>query len=471
VVTLGEFLRLLPDAQLRAPNGDAGALALTGVSTDTRTIAPGSLFVALRGERFDGHAFAADALAAGAAALVVDHALDVAAPQIVVPDTRRALGQAAAAWRARFDLPVIAVTGSNGKTTVTQMLAAILAAAYPDKGAEKDGRRAWLATRGNLNNDIGLPLMVFELRKSHRVAVFELGMNHPGEIALLATIARPTVALVNNAQREHQEFMASVEATAHENGAAITLLPPEGVAVFPADDACAAIWRQLAGTRRVVDFAQHVQATVTAHAEPTAAGTRLDVAAPTGAFQVELHVSGAHNAHNALAATACALAAGIRPADVVAGLAGFRPVKGRGALHTLASGALLVDDSYNANPDSVRAAIDLLATLPPPRTLVLGDMGEVGDQGPEFHREVGAYARSRGIERLLALGAASVEAVIAYGDGGAHCADIDVLTAAARTAAARGSVLVKGSRFMRLERVVAALVASGDGSGQGAGGH
>jgi UDP-N-acetylmuramyl pentapeptide synthase len=265
--------------------------------------------------------------------------------------------------------------------------------------------------------------------------------------------------------------MASVEATAHENGAAITLLPPEGVAVFPADDACAAIWRQLAGTRRVVDFAQHVQATVTAHAEPTATGTRLDVAAPTGAFQVGLHVSGAHNAHNALAATACALAAGIRPADVVAGLAGFRPVKGRGAVHTLASGALLVDDSYNANPDSVRAAIDLLATLPAPRTLVLGDMGEVGDQGPEFHREVGAYARSRGIERLLALGAASVEAVIAYGDGGSHCADIDVLTAAARTAAARGSVLVKGSRFMRLERVVAALVDSGEGSGQGAGGH
>ena len=461
MVTLAEFLRLLPDAQLVAPNADAGALVLSGVSTDTRTIASGSLFVALRGERFDGHAFAAAALAGGAAALLVDHALDVAAPQIVVPDTRRALVEAAAAWRARFDLPVIAITGSNGKTTVTQMLAAILGAAFPDKnGANKDGRRAWLATRGTLNNDIGVPLMVFELRKTHRVAVFELGMNHPGEIATLATIARPTVALVNNAQREHQEFMASVEATAHENGAAISLLPPEGVAVFPADDDCAAVWRQLAGTRRVVDFAQHAQATVTAHAEPTAAGVRLDVASPKGAFQVELNVGGAHNAHNALAATACALAVDIRPSDIAAGLAAFAPVKGRGVRHVLASGALLIDDSYNANPDSVRAAIDLLAALPAPRTLVLGDMGEVGDQGPEFHREVGAYARERGIERLLASGAASIEAVLAYGQGGAHCTDIDVLTEAARTASARGSVLVKGSRFMRLERVVAALVGS-----------
>jgi UDP-N-acetylmuramoyl-tripeptide--D-alanyl-D-alanine ligase len=469
VVTLGEFLRLLPGAQLHAAGDDAGALPLTGVSTDTRTLARGNLFVALRGERFDGHAFSADALAAGAAALLVDHALDIAAPQLVVPDTRRALGQAAAAWRSRFNLPLIAVTGSNGKTTVTQMLAAIFAVAYPEKGADKNGDRngrpQWLATRGNLNNDIGVPLMVFELRKSHRVAVLELGMNHPGEIGLLANIARPTIALVNNAQREHQEFMSSVEATAHENGAAIALLPPDGVAVFPADDACAAIWRQLSGTRRVVDFAQQAQAMVTAHAETTSTGTRLDIASPSGAFEIQLAVSGAHNAHNALAATACALAAGIRPADIASGLAAFTPVRGRGVRHVLVNGTLLVDDSYNANPDSVRAAIDLLATLPAPRTLVLGDMGEVGAQGPAFHREVGAHARSRGIERLLALGVASAETVAAFGSGATHFHDIEALMAAARDGTARGgSMLVKGSRFMRLERVVAALTGTAAGA-------
>jgi UDP-N-acetylmuramoyl-tripeptide--D-alanyl-D-alanine ligase len=488
VVTLGEFLRLLPGAQLHAAGDTAAALLLTGVSTDTRTLARGNLFVALRGERFDGHAFSADALAAGAAALLVDHALDVAAPQIVVPDTRRALGQAAAEWRSRFNLPVIAVTGSNGKTTVTQMLAAILAAAYPDKngdrnadknaerGAEKGanngansgangGRRQWLATRGNLNNDIGLPLMVFELRKGHRAAVFELGMNHPGEIALLANIARPTIALVNNAQREHQEFMSSVEATARENGAAIALLPPDGVAVFPADDGCAGIWRELAGTRRVVDFAQQGQATVTAQAAAHPLGARLEVASPAGAFTIELAVSGAHNARNALAATACALAAGVRPVDIAAGLAAFMPVRGRGVRHLLGAGTLLVDDSYNANPDSVRAAIELLATLPAPRTLVLGDMGEVGAQRPAFHREVGAHARSLGIDRLLALGVASVEAAAAFGPGATHCADVDALIGAARVAAAGGgSLLVKGSRFMRLERVVAALTGGAAGA-------
>jgi UDP-N-acetylmuramoyl-tripeptide--D-alanyl-D-alanine ligase len=269
------------------------------------------------------------------------------------------------------------------------------------------------------------------------------------------------VAVVNNAQREHQEFMASVEATAVENGAAIDALPADGVAVFPADDGCAPIWRRKAGTRRVLDFSRAGEATITAEVVATADGSRLSIASPAGLIEVALPVAGAHNVHNALAATAAAIAVGIAPADIAAGLAAFRPVAGRGVRHMLASGALLVDDSYNANPDSVRAAIDLLATLPAPCTLVLGDMGEVGDQGPAFHREVGAHAATRGIDRLLALGEATRDSVAAFGGNGRHFAQIDDLIAAASAAASRsGTVLVKGSRFMRMERVVQALLQS-----------
>jgi UDP-N-acetylmuramoyl-tripeptide--D-alanyl-D-alanine ligase len=450
MLTVAELARSLPQAALQ---GD-GRVRFTRVSTDSRTLEPGALFVALRGERFDGHDHAAQAVARGAVALLVERPLGVPVPQVVVADSRRALGQAAAAWRARFELPLIAVTGSNGKTTVTQMIAAILAAAHGEK------RR--LATRGNLNNDIGLPLMLFELGSQHRVAVLELGMNHPGEIEYLAHLAKPTVAVVNNAQREHQEFMDSVEATAVENGAAIDALPADGVAVFPADDACAPIWRRKAGTRRVLDFARRGEATLTVEASPTADGSHLSIASPAGLIEVALPVAGEHNVHNALAATAAAVAVGIAPADIAAGLAAFRPVAGRGVRHRLAAGALLIDDSYNANPDSVRAAIDLLATLPAPRTLVLGDMGEVGDQGAAFHREVGAYAAERGVDALLALGAATRDSVAAFGPRGQHFADIDALIGAVRAAAAGGgSVLVKGSRFMRMERVVQALTAPG----------
>ncbi len=447
MLTAAELARSLPQALL---HGD-GRVRFTRVSTDSRSIASGALFVALRGERFDGHDHAAQAVAGGAVALLVDRVLDLPVPQVVVADTRRALGLAAAAWRARFDIPLIAVTGSNGKTTVTQMIAAILAQAHGEK------RR--LATRGNLNNDIGLPLMLFELTAQHRVAVLELGMNHPGEIATLAQLAKPTVAVVNNAQREHQEFMATVEATAIENGAAIDALPADGVAVFPADDACVAIWRHQAGTRRVLDFARHAEATVTAEVEPADDGDLLSIACPAGLIDTQLQVTGAHNVHNALAAAAAAIAVGIAPADITAGLAAFKPVSGRGVRTRLPSGALLIDDTYNANPDSVRAAIDLLASMAPPRVLVLGDMGEVGDQGPAFHREVGEYAAARGIDVLLAHGAAARDSAAAFGPQGRHLAAIEPLIETVRSVArGNATVLVKGSRFMRMERVVQALL-------------
>lgn len=459
MLTLAELARALPQAELV---GD-GRVRFAGVGTDSRTIGAGALFVALAGPRFDGHDHAAAAVARGAAALLVARRLDLPVPQLVVPDPRRALGLAAAAWRARFELPLIAVTGSNGKTTVTQMIAAILAQAF--------GERQRLATRGNLNNDIGVPLMLFELDARHRVAVLELGMNHPGEIDWLARLARPTVAVVNNAQREHQEFMDGVEATARENGSAIDALPADGIAVFPADDGCAAIWRRKAGTRRVLDFALQGEATVTAEVEAAADGSRLSIASPAGLINLRLPLAGLHNAHNALAATAAALAVGVAPAAIAAGLQGFAPVAGRGERHALAGGALLIDDSYNANPDSVRAAIDLLAALPAPRTLVLGDMGEVGDAGPAFHREVGAYAAQRGIDALLAFGPAAREAAAAFGAGGRHFDAMDALIGAARERAARpGSLLVKGSRTMRMERVVQALLPAG-GAPSSAGAH
>jgi len=432
-----------------------GRIGFSSVSTDTRTLNPGALFVALRGERFDGHEYVAAARERGAAAALVERHSDVEMPQVVVADSKRALGVAAAQWRARFTLPVIAVAGSNGKTTVTQMIASILAAAHGEKGR--------LATRGNLNNDIGVPLMLWQLGKQHRSAVFEVGMNHVGEIAYLAELVRPTVALVNNAQREHQEFMQSVEATALENGEVIAALPlsEDGVAVFPADDACTPVWRQIAGTRRVVDFALETEAVVSATYTTRADAAQVSMVTPLGLLNVELAVTGVHNVRNALAAVACAIGAGVDATAVVSGLQAFRPVAGRGVRLRTSAGGLLIDDTYNANPDSVRAAIDLLAGCDGERVLVLGDMGEVGARGPEFHREVGAYARERGIEALYALGPMSREAVKAFGKGAAQFGEIDALLTALRPRLGPSvSVLVKGSRFMRMERVVQALAAA-----------
>jgi len=458
-MTVAELARAVGALEVR---GD-GRIAFSSVSTDTRTLTAGALFVALRGEHFDAHEFVGAARERGAVAAVVERTLDDNLPQIVVADARRALGRGAAQWRARFALPVITVAGSNGKTTVTQMIAVILAQAF--------GERHRLATRGNLNNEIGLPLMLWQLGAQHRAAVFELGMNHPGEIATLAELARPTVALVNNAQREHQEFMQSVEATAYENGEVINALPlsTEGVAVFPADDPCSPIWRKLAGTRRVIDFALEGEAVITATHALSVDGAQLSMATPAGVIEVALAVTGVHNVRNALAAAACALAIGIEPQAIRAGLARFRPVGGRGVRLRTRAGASLIDDSYNANPDSVRAAIDLLAGFGAPRVLVLGDMGEVGDRGPEFHREVGAHARARGIESLYALGTMTKETVAAFGPGAQHFDDLEALLRALMPRLnAATTVLVKGSRFMRMERIVTSLTESEPGLAGGA---
>lgn len=445
---LGWIQQRIPQAFLV---GD-GSTPIARVHTDTRSLQPGDLFVALKGERFDAHSFLLQAREAGAVAAVAHGGLGAAGlAGIVVPDTLQAFGALAAGWRAQFVLPLVAVTGSNGKTTVTQMLASILAAQAAD---------AAFATRGNFNNAIGVPQTLLRLGAQHRIGVVELGMNHPGEIAYLADLVRPTVALVNNAQREHLEFMHTVQAVAEENGSVFAALPAHGVAVFPAADPYTALWRGLADTRRCLTFGAGGDVHCT-QADWQDGAWQVQAATPQGELACTLGIAGRHNVTNALAATACALAAGVPLAAIAQGLAAFAPVKGRSRAFSVHSGTrsiTVVDDSYNANPDSMHAAIEVLAELPAPRLLVMGDMGEVGDQGAQFHAEAGAHAHACGIEQLFALGAQSAHAATAFG-AGRHFDNMALLLAAVRSQLPTvGSVLVKGSRFMKMEQVLEALV-------------
>ncbi len=425
----------------------------TGVSTDSRSIKKGELFVALRGERFDGHAFIAAVAKSGAAAAMVDRAFVPAGADIcliVVEDTRLALGALAKHWRARFNPVLIGVAGSNGKTTTKEMLASILRSAA--------GEDRVLATAGNLNNDIGLPLTLLRMRAIHRWCAIELGMNHKGEIAYLADIAGPTVAVVTNAQREHLEFLGSVDEVAEENAAILRALPADGTAVINADDNHASVFRAAAGARRVVDFALDRGASVTGRYELRALSSAIRITCSAGEASATLAIPGVHNVLNALASAACAHAAGIAPEAIDRGLSAFRPYTGRLQVKTTGEGMTVIDDSYNANPDSVRAAIDVLAGAGGRTVLVLGDMGEVGDEGPDFHSEVGRYARERGISSVLALGESTAHTVAAFGHGARHFATLEDLAEALDRARDKGTtVLVKGSRFMRMERVVAGL--------------
>lgn len=434
----------------------------TAVGTDSRNIGSGQLFVALRGERFDGHRFVAAAAAAGAAAALVDSRWAdgqnaAPLPLLVVDDTRRALGRLAAHWRSRFDLPVLGITGSNGKTTVKEMCAAILRAQAAQDGA---GAQAILATVGNLNNDIGLPLTLLALRDTHRAAVVEMGMNRPGEIAYLTGIARPTVALVNNAQRAHLQGLGSVAAIAREKGTIYQGLGSDGVALINADDPHAAYWRDLNAARRVVTFALHTPADIEGRCTTHGLGSRIELRTPQAVVHFDLQVPGEHNARNAVAAAAACLSAGASMEAVVAGLSAYTGTAGRLQRRPGLHGALLLDDSYNANPDSVRAGIDVLAATPGRKIVVLGDMGEVGEASAQVHDEIGGYAKSKGVDALYALGEMSAVAARNFGDGGGHFTSVDALVQALAAQLDPDTVvLVKGSRFMHMERVVERLVA------------
>ncbi len=426
-------------------------MAMNGVSSDTRNVGAGQLFVALRGERFDAHDFLDQAIAAGATGVLVSEAAKVpeGTSAVVVDDTRLALGRLAAAWRAQFKLPVIAVTGSNGKTTTKEMIASILSAAFGD---------AVLATQGNLNNDIGLPLTLLGMRPVHRAAVIEMGMNHPGEIAYLTRIGAPTVALVTNAQRAHLEGMGGLDEVAREKGSIFSGLPADGVAVINADDAYADFWHELVSGLRVSTFALDRAADVRGRVRQHGLDITLNLTTAEGEAAVVLAIPGRHNARNALAAAAACLAAGLPLSAIVDGLSAFSGVKGRLQRRSGKRGAQILDDTYNANPDSVRAGIDVLAATIGRKLLVLGDMGEIGEASSQYHDEIGGYAKSQGIDRLFALGEASRQAVRNFGEGARHFCQLEKLIAAVdKELGPETTVLVKGSRFMKMERVADAL--------------
>ena len=434
-------------------------VCFTAVGTDSRTAGYGDLFVALIGEKFDGHDFIAEVKKKGAAAAMVclESAVKSQKPEIpliLVKDTRLGLGQLAAHWRSYFSIPVVAVTGSNGKTTVKEMIASILRRAV-DASGRMDGSDKVLATEGNLNNDIGVPLMLLRLRKQHVYAVVEMGMNHAGEISYLTQLAKPGVAVITNAGAAHVEGLRSVQAVAYAKGEIFEGLDQHGIAVINADDPHAPLWRKLAGDRRVVDFGLDGGAEVSARYHLDFFGCKMTLILPGGVEEIELQVPGEHNVRNALAAAAVAVAMGINTKAIASGLGEFRGVNGRMQKKCGLHGATLIDDSYNANPESVRAALDVLAKAPGKKILVLGDMGELGDSARGFHERIGEEARLAGIDRLFTLGQLSAYAAAQFGPGARHFKKIEELLAEVESLlAADVTLLIKGSRFMQMERVV-----------------
>ena len=436
------------------------------IGHDTRSLVPGSLYVALQGERFDGHAFVADAARRGAVALLVERPMATDLPQVQVPDSLRALARIAAGMQRGRRAKVVAITGSNGKTTVKTLLLEIL-------------RRAGLAyaNPGNRNNEVGLPLAVIDAPEDADFAIYEMGAGKPGDIAYLTEVVPPHVALVNNIAPAHLERMGSLLGVAQTKGAIYAALGEGGVAVVNADEAFAPWFEQQmirpAGTgRRVLRFGLEASAEVTARdLRPGAGGQRFTLATPEGEAEVVLQLPGRHNVRNALAAAALALACGVPLATVAEGLAAAQPVPGRQVAHVLADGTVLVDDSYNANPGSVAAAIDVLAASGDEAWLVLGDMRELGPDAEALHAEAGARARAAGIARLYALGPLSASAARAFGEGGRHFGTHEALAAALRedlraapAPRERGGrrLLVKGSRGSAMDRIVTALLARGD---------
>ena len=419
-----------------------------GVGTDSRTIPAGALFVAVRGPRFDGHDFVDGAMRRGAAAALVERAPNVSIPFIPVRDSVRALGELAAAWRNRLrNLLLVGVTGSNGKTTVKEMAAAIFRTLGPVS-----------ATRGNLNNEIGVPLTLCDLDAGHRIAVVELGANHRGEIAALTTLARPSVGVVTQCAPAHLEGFGSIEGVARAKGELFERLPDDAAAVVNADDPFAGLWRELARPRRCISFGAGADADVRVRAASDTGERRIALDTPAGEVKIDLALPGAHNAVNAGAAAAVAIAAGASLDAIREGLATVRPAKGRLESKRGPRGAEIIDDTYNANPVSLQAGLRVLGGRPAPRWLVLGDMAELGPEGANLHAEAGRHARCHGVERLLALGELSVEAARAFGAGATHFADCAALVDRLRYELPDGAtVLVKGSRSMAMERVVEAI--------------
>ena len=449
---MSELTLAFVQAALSAPVG-AQADAVTRIITDSRQAEAGDVFVALVGEQFDGHDYVADVLAKGVAAVIVSREVVAGdARQIVVADTLAALGQIAQAWRLKWNPKIVALTGSNGKTTVKEMCAAILRTALGDD--------AVLATAGNFNNEIGMPLTLLRLQAAHKVAVLEMGMNHFGELARLTQIAQPDVALVNNASRAHigNDFNGVADIARAKSEIYAGLNSETGMAILPCEDANVAIFEAAAQGYKQTTFGLHAG---DVHASKIVVSPLFsDFVLTDGMEQIEVHlpVAGEHNVYNAAAAAAAMRAIGIEWSDIAAGLAQFHNVKGRLQGFTSKNGALIVDDTYNANPDSMKAALDVLNRFDGTKVFVMGAIGELGATSLQLHAEVGTYANEKDLTALLALGEDAKAASEACAVG-QYFENVDALLAALRPYDVAGStILVKGSRFMQMERVVEALL-------------
>lgn len=419
---------------------------INSVGTDSRAIESGQLFVALKGENFDGHDYAAQSLQQGACAVMVSQ--EVAGPAVLVKDTRLALGDLSAYWRNKFSMPVVAITGSNGKTTVKEMLASILKVAAGDDAKV-------LATQGNLNNDIGLPLTMLKIEQQHEYAVLEMGMNHRGEIRYLTKLAKPNVALVNNAGSAHIGELGSYEAIAEAKGEIFEGLAKDGIAIINADDVFADFWKKLAAQNKQMTFGLNKQANVSARYQLNVMNSNIQMTTPIGNVNFDLPAPGEHNVRNALAAATAALALNVPLNKIAEGLTHFAGVKGRLQSKAGFAGAKVIDDTYNANPLSMKAAIDVLAGNQGTRIFVMGDMAELGDDAAEMHAEIGAYAKAAKIQTFYALGQLTPEATKAFGASGKHFESVETLVDALRKEMnSNVTVLVKGSRSARMERVV-----------------
>jgi UDP-N-acetylmuramoyl-tripeptide--D-alanyl-D-alanine ligase len=454
-------MRLQEAAEVLSARRQGDNVLFTGVSTDSRTVCPGELFVALAGENYDGHQFVRAAQERGAVAAMVEHKLNDAAlstdfPLVCVENTRSSLGQLSARWRQRFSTPLAAVTGSNGKTTVKEMLAAILREDVEENGVMPVDRSSRvLATAGNLNNDIGVPLMLLRLREIHQYAVIEMGMNHAGEIAYLTHLAQPDVAVITNAGAAHIEGLGSVEAVARAKGEIFAGLSQQGAAVINADDDYAPLWRTLIGKRRVIDFGFSAKAQISAEFRSEPYGSTIQLKLPDGIQDVSLSVPGIHNIRNSLAAAAAAVALGVNGGAIAAGLERFKGVQGRLQIKQGRNRSVLIDDSYNANPESVKAALAVLAAAAGRKILILGDMGELGKTACDLHRTIGEEARLLKLDGLMTLGELSRCASDAYGQGARHFNDMETLLDNLENCLdADVTILVKGSRFMHMERIV-----------------
>ena len=441
--------------------GDDCEIASVGI--DSRNITHNQLFIGIKGENFDGNTYALEAIIQGAAAVLVNDADTKARPAVVVDDTRLALGELASDWRKQFSAPIVAVTGSNGKTTVKEMLVAILnAATYKENSLDVTKVHA---TIGNFNNDIGLPLTLLKMTDQHAYVVIEMGMNHLGEINYLTNITQPTVAVITNAGTAHIGQLGSRENIAKAKGEIFAGLADDGVAVINADDDFAGYWKSLCSTKKTITFGLNNQADVFPSFKEFDAVNQINLTTPNGSISFELNLLGQHNIYNALAASACAVALGISNTDIANGLNNMQAVKGRLQPKAGLNGATLIDDTYNANPDSMKAAIDALKTFATHTIFVMGDMGELGIDAAQMHAEIGGYAKQQRINQLMTFGELSELATRQFGinnqdatQNAQHFISLESLIATLKASMQTNvTVLVKGSRFMQMERVINAL--------------